>query len=573
MTRWHRWSERVDGFVVVSVVLCVGAFAEWVSDGFRDTDVWLPDLAVGVVLAVVGTRLRAANAARTARLMEVAALVWFFGNFADSSVAWVAWSASHLALLHRALVVHAVVAFSAGRRRGWAYRIAVAALYGGDLVTARTRSESLTIWWTVAVFVVYVLLVHASPSAVKGAGYHVLPVVAVFSAVEIIVEALLLVMGDAPAPLVAISTYQLGMVLTAALLLVRTIEWNRRSRRIADAVVEITLGPTGDVREMMSRALRDHTVAIAFAVTLGDLTLWVDEAGRRVAPLSAGESSVVSISVEGQLLAQVASKVDLESSPTLLSAVQSATRLAAKHASLRSNVRAEIDLLDASRLRLLTAADRQRVRLADQLASETGATLSTLRAILDGIVIGDDQAVDEAWNRSIARLEGLESDLRSLAAGLGPMLLVDGGLRRALQQLADEASAEVEIVLDEEIVERLDQLAPAVARTIYFVCAEGIANALKHASARKIEIKIASHGSDCTVEVADDGRGGADGTMGSGLQGIEDRVAAVGGTLTVRSPVWCGTRLTAELPIGSSAVTQDSALQVADPSPRSSERH
>jgi signal transduction histidine kinase len=229
--------------------------------------------------------------------------------------------------------------------------------------------------------------------------------------------------------------------------------------------------------------------------------------------------------------------------------------------------------LDASRLRLLTAADRQRVQLADQLDTDTGETLSTLRTILAGIVVDGDEAVDEAWNRSIVRLEGLENDLRSLAAGLGPMLLVDGGLRRALQQLADDASSEVEIVLDEEIGERLDQIAPAVARTIYFVCAEGIANALKHAHPRSIAITIGSRASVCTVEVTDDGSGGADRARGSGLQGIMDRVAAIGGTLTLRSPVGCGTRLTAELPLESSAVKEDPALQVADPSPRRPERH
>ena len=572
MTRWHPWSERVHTFVIVGVTLCVGAIAESMN-GFDEADVWLPDLAVGVALAVVGTRLRAADASRAAWFMNAAALAWFFGNFASASIGWVAGGGSHLALIHRALIVQALIAFSAGPKKDWSYQLVVAALYGGALVTTRARAEWLTIWWVVAVFLLYMLLVHRRPLPIKGAAYHVAPVVAFFMAVVIAVEALLLVLGDAPAPFSAISTYQLGMVMTALLLLVRTIEWGHRSRRIADAVVEITLGPTGEVRGMMSRALRDQTVEIAFAVTRRDITIWVDEAGRRVPPLSTVEGSVVSISVDGQLVAQVASMVDLESSPTLFAAVQSATRLAAEHARLRSSVRAEIELLDASRLRLLTAADQQRVQLADQLESDTGETLSSLRTILEGIVAADDQAVDDAWNRSIVRLEGFENDLRSLAAGLGPVLLVDGGLRRALEQLADDASTEVEVVLDVETGERLDQVAPAVARTIYFVCAEGIANALKHADPNNIGIKIASQASVCTVEVTDDGRGGADDARGSGLQGIMDRVAAIGGVLTLRSPVGRGTRLTAELPLESSAARQeDSALQVANPRPRSSER-
>jgi len=86
-------------------------------------------------------------------------------------------------------------------------------------------------------------------------------------------------------------------------------------------------------------------------------------------------------------------------------------------------------------------------------------------------------------------------------------------------------------------------------RPIWFVCAEGVTNVLKHAGASGIVVEITDNGAAVRVLVGDDGRGGAD-AAGSGLGGLRDRVAALGGTLDVESQRDMGTRLVATLPRG-----------------------
>ena len=105
-----------------------------------------------------------------------------------------------------------------------------------------------------------------------------------------------------------------------------------------------------------------------------------------------------------------------------------------------------------------------------------------------------------------------------------------------------------------EAAVRVDDLdcPPEVTATIWFLCAEGIANVVKHAHATALEVKVQRSAAGVEVLVADDGSGGVD-ESGSGLVGLRDRVAALGGTFRVESPVGGGTRLAAALPFGDGA--------------------
>ena len=96
----------------------------------------------------------------------------------------------------------------------------------------------------------------------------------------------------------------------------------------------------------------------------------------------------------------------------------------------------------------------------------------------------------------------------------------------------------------------MDGCAARMRRAAYYVVSEALANAGKHASATHARVSIRRSGGVLRVQVADDGVGGADPAAGSGLTGLADRVAALGGTLTVTSPPGAGTTITAELPCG-----------------------
>ena len=242
-------------------------------------------------------------------------------------------------------------------------------------------------------------------------------------------------------------------------------------------------------------------------------------------------------------MAQLACESAVLDEPGLMPSIEAAAGLAASNAQLRASLRAEAVALQASRLRLLSAADDERIALADRLERGAGALLADLGATLDRIERGD-AAVDHAVRLSRSRVAGLDAGLRSLSAGLGPPALTNDGLAAALAQLGGGANVAVRVDV------AVDDLPESLATTVYFICAEAIANAIKHASASTIAVHLHARGDRLRVEIADDGRGGAGLEGGSGLQGLVDRASALGGTLAVASPAGAGTRITADLPIG-----------------------
>jgi signal transduction histidine kinase len=135
-------------------------------------------------------------------------------------------------------------------------------------------------------------------------------------------------------------------------------------------------------------------------------------------------------------------------------------------------------------------------------------------------------------------------ELRELAHGLPPAQL-DDGLGPAFRELARRAPIPVDVATCEERVE------PDVEAAAYFVGCEALTNAVKHAHATRISLRAVREDRRLTVSIADDGVGGAVPVPGSGLSGLSDRVAALGGTLRLDSVPGAGTTLKAELPCGS----------------------
>jgi PAS domain S-box-containing protein len=137
------------------------------------------------------------------------------------------------------------------------------------------------------------------------------------------------------------------------------------------------------------------------------------------------------------------------------------------------------------------------------------------------------------------------SDLRELAGGIHPTLLSTHGLHAAVDALAEESPLPVEPL---DVPDQ--RFAPVVESTVYFLISEALTNVVKHAEATSAGIRIRVDEGSLTVEVRDDGVGGAAARGdGSGLTGLADRVGAAGGELTVDSPDGAGTTLRAEIPL------------------------
>jgi signal transduction histidine kinase len=147
-------------------------------------------------------------------------------------------------------------------------------------------------------------------------------------------------------------------------------------------------------------------------------------------------------------------------------------------------------------------------------------------------------------DESSAELQGSLDELRELARGLHPAVLIDQGLRAAVRVLASRAPVPVEIA-----AMPAEPLPPPVEIAVYFLIAEALTNVAKYAGASHATVSATVSGGRVVVEVADDGIGGADVAAGSGLRGLSDRVAALDGRLEVNSPPGGGTRLRAEIPL------------------------
>ena len=162
--------------------------------------------------------------------------------------------------------------------------------------------------------------------------------------------------------------------------------------------------------------------------------------------------------------------------------------------------------------------------------------------MLKGRIRADPALAEELASAATDELTQSLQELRELARGLHPAVL-EHGLDAALHALAARSAipADVEYAGPRRLPE-------TIALAAYFVASEALANVAKYAEASAVAIRVSDAGGTMTIEIADDGIGGADDARGSGLRGLADRVEALDGTLRVMSPPGEGTVVTAELP-------------------------
>jgi signal transduction histidine kinase len=213
---------------------------------------------------------------------------------------------------------------------------------------------------------------------------------------------------------------------------------------------------------------------------------------------------------------------------------------------LRSHV-ARLDAeLRASRLRIVEASDSERRRLERNLHDGAQARLVGLAMLLGHArrsTAANPGEVPDLLDRALGELSTSLSELRELARGIHPAVLTEHGLDAALYALASRAP--LPVTLDSHADGRLPEPVEIAA---YFVVSEALTNVAKYARATEANVAIARDNGRVTVDVTDDGVGGADPAHGSGLRGLADRVAALDGTLSVDSPPGGGTRVHVELP-------------------------
>jgi len=205
--------------------------------------------------------------------------------------------------------------------------------------------------------------------------------------------------------------------------------------------------------------------------------------------------------------------------------------------------------IQAAARRIVTAEDAARRRIERDLHDGAQQRLVTLGlelgAMAEQAKASGDMVMADRVGQTRAQLLEATAELRELARGLHPMVLAQSGLEPALGTLVDRSTIPVRLHVN--VAGRLPSDIEAAA---YYVVSEALTNAARHSGASVVVVDVASVEGGLRVEVADDGRGGARAGTGSGLQGLADRLAALGAGLHVDSPSGGGTRISAVVPCG-----------------------
>jgi signal transduction histidine kinase len=317
---------------------------------------------------------------------------------------------------------------------------------------------------------------------------------------------------------------------------------------VGDFLLELQTEPApAELRDGLARALRDPSLTLAYWVP--DFGSYVDLNGQAVKLPTAGTRRATTlIDREGTRVAALVHDPALDDEPELLGAVTAAAGIALENARLHAELRARLEELRGSRVRIVDAGQAERKRLERNLhdgAQQRLIALSLELGLWHEDLQDDPEArrhLDQA-RREIAR--SLE-ELRDVARGLHPAVVSGHGLAVALEQLA--ARGPVPVRLNVDLRSRLPERLEVAA---FYLVSESLANIGKHAHATSATIEVARVNGEVVIEVIDDGVGGADTELGSGLRGLADRVEALEGRLRIWSPKDGGTRLRAEIPCAS----------------------
>jgi signal transduction histidine kinase len=256
--------------------------------------------------------------------------------------------------------------------------------------------------------------------------------------------------------------------------------------------------------------------------------------GRLVLPIT---------SSSGDQLAVILADPSLSANDDLVRAAVAASSFALENAQLEAALRAQLQEVRESRMRIIEAGVAERRRLERDLHDGTQQRLLGLKIML---AAAESDVADQQAQAVIGRVRNelgqVLDELRDLAHGIHPAVLNQVGLEQAIKSMAERYTVPIEVSLPQ------GRFGDAAELTAYFVVAEAITNAIKHARANRIMVRGDKSGGFLRIAVTDDGQGGASVAAGTGLRGLIDRVRGVGGDLELDSPAGQGTQIRAQIP-------------------------
>jgi len=569
-------ARTAAGIAIVGVTL--GLLAEQLGHGF-DQVLWIPlaDLAVG--WAMIGSGLVAAVARPNqpaGRRLALAGFLWFLGSFQQADM--LALGSLGFALQGYADLVLILIALSFPARwpalRSERLVVVVAAtLYaassvarlvarapdfiGGeaiDLDTAFFFVGWLDFARLAAIVVGGGLVIRRWFVATPAARQIIGPVIAAGAASALAVAFALYypltALGIAPEPDQAIYTplawaFNIVRLVVPFGMLLGIVRQRAARSALADAVAAAGETPRSlDLRGTLARALSDPDLRV---LEWDDAAAgYRDEDGDTVPdppPAMAGRTTT-RVGIGSRPLALLVYDSTLDQDPAIVSAAVAVTRLVVENARLARESERRLHEVEASRARIVEAGDLERRRIERDLHDGIQQRLVALAMHLSRARSGaaDPDAAGTALRYGADEVLGIVQDVREFASGIHPAVLSEAGLEAAIRGLADRSPVPVE--LDLALSGRGSPSAHAAA---FFVISEALANTTKHAAASSVWVLAHDSGERLEIRIDDDGRGGA--IIGGGLQGLVDRVTALGGTFAVGAREAGGTSVTACLPL------------------------
>jgi PAS domain S-box-containing protein len=309
------------------------------------------------------------------------------------------------------------------------------------------------------------------------------------------------------------------------------------------------------LRDVIAQAVDDPSLEVVYR-TSGDPAEWVDDVGHPVAlPEAPDGRATTEIRTAGLPVAALIHDPALVGAPVITEVAKGFTQMALQNQRLETELRSSLRELQASRSRIMSAADEERRRIERDL--HDGAQQRLLALAIELEMAGDLVASNpgEGAQRLHELVEDVNeamADIRSLASGLYPSLLLERGLVEALSAVAAGGSVPTTLT-----AESLGRYAPEIEGAVYFCCREALQNAAKHAQGGSVLIKLWEAKAEAVhFEVRDDGVGlpQGHGSKGAGITNMRDRIGAMGGTLAIESHPGAGTCVMGAVPLAPAAV-------------------
>jgi signal transduction histidine kinase len=493
----------------------------------------IADLLVGWTLIGSGLALGERRPGTSAWLLVASGVAWFVVDFDVLLQGWTRRALEGTSQMYLAVLAHAVLALPTERRHPRLTRIAAALVYAVAVVAGIGYFRVGLVIAGAAIFVA--TLDHWM---IAGRRSDTASIAALLAGLVlgggVLATAVIRISSSSPTASVLTRSVQLVIVTTSVLAFVA-------GSRQFDRAAGIDLASTvaGALGADVGRALGRTAVPLWFPTSDGG---WIDPAGERARP---HPQDVQLVRDRGVVLAAVSAPgVGLS---VVSPALRELLRLSGEQARLQVAVRSRLDELAESRRRLLDAADAERRQLEAQLRNGALTRLATVQSLLT-------ETGELELLRARASTTGRE--LEAIARGIDP--LASGDLETILVELAHRSQPEatVRVIATKPPIQ--------VARAIWYTCAEALTNVAKHAPGSTVAITVNETSTNVTTTIVDDGPGGAD-PNGSGLRGLADRAAALGGALAVASGVG-GTTIVLRLPtVGPWPHSKRSNLTIATP--------